>query len=245
MEAWIKEAAQRRYDVLHAMEQRNNPNAGEQTSHEPLKPVVNVWGYRSPLGAQSPFTVKARIKCFAGESLDGVSLKVVDPETGKVLGQTPAATSEDTKNGIFEGEIELNAPVQTGFHKWTVIADSDGASDILAQRKFPFSVVPKSDRTVHLSFVDDKTGKGVAGATAFLYDTDLDKTSPLRFDSDKDGKVVCNIASGSRYKVEVVAEDYVTGIGEIPATKPDDNSDDSYDVKMRNKFNVKMRTAYF
>ena len=207
------------------------------------RPVLNVWGFKSPLMAGDTFTATVRAKVYEGMSLTGSCLRVIDSKTGKVLGTTRTGTDEDTAAGLLQDDVELKVPEDPGMHRYFVVLD-DGSDTIPAQISFPFSSVPKGDREVTVTCHDDKsgkdkTGKPLANATVFFYNTALGKTRPIEAVTDEKGVARAKIVAGVDYKVEAVCEDYVTAFGEIHADSAND-----LDLPMRFVFNVKMKKAF-
>ncbi|MBR2836214.1 MAG: hypothetical protein IKE43_10985 [Coriobacteriales bacterium] len=202
-------------------------------------PVINVWGFKSPLFEGEPFKAAVRVKAVDGMSLEGSTIKIVDSTTGHVLGSSRVGTAEDTRAGKLQDEIELTAPAEPGMHKYFAVLD-DGSDSIPVQVSFPFSVVPKGEREITVTCKDDKSGKPLA-ARLFLYNTKLDKTKPIDVRADENGVAHAKIVPNVDYKVKAVCEDYVMSFLDIPAEAPEN---DRYELPMRYVFNVKIKRPF-
>ncbi|WP_350453915.1 hypothetical protein [Slackia heliotrinireducens] len=201
-------------------------------------PVIDAWGFRSPIDAGDTFDIQVRLKAFDGLALEGTTVKIVDSSTGAVLASTQPGTAENTLSGKIQETLTVSAPKAAGMYKYFAVMDT-GDESIPAQKPIPFSVVEKGSRTITIKCFDDKSGK-VLPARVFLYNMSLEKVHPLDVRADENGILKVDIIEDVPYRAEAVCEDYVTSFLDIPA-EPDRNE---FEMPMRFIFNLKIARPF-
>jgi hypothetical protein len=221
--------------------------------------VVSAWGIQSPLYEDGRLNVSVMAKRINGEPFKGTVARLLNDEHQVVASadlrpgalryatsvydpapapvEVEAGSAEERDPMSVRGELSAAAPVP-GLHSWMVVVE-DEEGRILAQKKVPFSVVPKANRTVRVKVVDDKSGQPVKNAVVFLFNKDVEKTMGVKVVADDQG--VADVpASQNAYLVRTEAHDYVEGRVELEASA----GDVEVEVPMRSKFNLRVKRPF-
>jgi hypothetical protein len=190
-------AAQEKAGVLH-----------EETSTEfsfaagPHATSVNVWGLPSAIAAGERFRFNVGIKCSAGCKLTGRPLSVFDHE-GAQVGEGHLLDDMWPGTGaLYFAEVEAQAPLATGDHKWEVKtpgADS-GVPHAAGSFTFTVKVVRPPDHEVTVEAFDSEKQTPIKGAHVLLH--------PYRALTDERGVAKVKVAEG-RYKLFVSGFNYI------------------------------------
>ena len=163
---------------------------------------VNVWGLPSAIAAGERFRLNVGIKCSSGCKLTGRELSIFDHEgaqigAGNLLDDTWPGTS-----ALYFAEVEAEAPLTTGDHKWEVkTPESDsGVPHAAGSCTIAVKVVSPPDYEVTVEAFDSEKQTPIKGAHVLLH--------PYRALTDENGVAKVKVAKGT-YELYVSGFDYI------------------------------------
>jgi hypothetical protein len=163
---------------------------------------VNVWGLPSAIPAGERFGFKVGIKCSAGCRLAGRPLSIFDHQGAKVGAASLGDDIWPGTSALHFAEVEAQAPLATGDHRWQVeTAGSDaGVPHAAGSVAFAIKVVNPPDHEVTVEAFDGETQAPIKGAHVLLH--------PYRALTDERGMAKVKVAKG-RYELFVSGFNYV------------------------------------
>jgi hypothetical protein len=163
---------------------------------------VNVWGLPSAIAPGERFTFKVGIKCSVGCKLTGRPLSVFDHEGAQVGAGHLLDDIWPGTGALYFAEVEAQAPLATGDHKWQVKSPGSDLSVPHAAGSFNFAVkvVSPPDHEVTVEAFDSETQIPIKGAHVLLH--------PYRALTDEKGVARVKVAKG-RYMLFVSGFQYV------------------------------------
>ena len=120
---------------------------------------IAVWDVPSPVAINSPFKIRAGLKCLVSCHLTGQMVFVRDEE-GLLVGQGKLSdTPWPGTSALYGTTVNLTAPTKEGTRSWTVIFSSREAeiSHEDATAAFSFLAVRPPDHTVTVTVVEKET----------------------------------------------------------------------------------------
>jgi hypothetical protein len=138
-----------------------------------------VWDVPSPVPIDSPFRVKAGVRCAAGCQLTGGLVEVRGPEGTRVgqgqLGDTPWVGT----SSLHWADVELHAPSSEGVVFWRAAFPADGLAlpHEEASASFTFRADRPAEHRLTIRVVDQESNTALGGVEvrAGLYMTETDE----------------------------------------------------------------------
>jgi hypothetical protein len=163
---------------------------------------VNVWGLPSAIPVGERFGFKVGIKCSAGCRLTGRPLSISDHQGAQVGAANLGDDVWPGTGALYFAEVEAQAPLATGDHRWQVsTAGSDaGVPHAAGSVAFAIKVVSPPDHEVTVEAFDSETQAPIKGAHVLLH--------PYRALTDDRGMAKIKVAKG-RYKLFVSGFNYI------------------------------------
>jgi hypothetical protein len=163
---------------------------------------VNVWGLPSAIPAGERFGFKVGIKCSAGCKLADRPLSILDHQGTQVGAASLGDDLWPGTSALYFAEVEAQAPLATGDHRWQVeTAGSDaGAPHAAGSVAFAIRVVSPPDHEVTVEAFDSEKQAPIKGAHVLLH--------PYRALTDERGMAKIKVAKG-RYKLFVSGFNYI------------------------------------
>jgi hypothetical protein len=163
---------------------------------------LNVWALPTAIAAGDRFTLKAGIKCSAGCKLAGKELSIFDGDgiqvgCGTLLDEVWPGTS-----ALYFTEMEGNAPLTVGKHKWEVriSAWGSGTPHAAGALTFDVNVVDPPDCEVTVEALDAGTQTPIERARIVMH--------PYRALTGENGVATLKVSKGN-YKLLVSGSKYI------------------------------------
>ena len=163
---------------------------------------MNVWGLPSEIVAGERFKLKVGIKCSSGCKLTGRELSVFDNEGAQVGAGNLFDDVWPGTNALYFAEVEAEAPLTTGDHKWAVTTPEwdSGLPHAVGSSTFAVKVVTPPDYEVTVEAFDGQKQTPIKGANVLLH--------PYRALTDENGVARVKVAKGT-YRLQVSGSTYV------------------------------------